>query len=301
MALDSVRKLVTSAPSLIDGVAAMSKNFAKEWLELRHGFAEGDIDEWNPDYIRRAIRVMGPLLRYYFRGEVRGLERIPAEGPVLIVGNHSGGLMIADTFIFTMAFYDHFGPERRFHQLAHDLAVKWPGAGIRPFGTVKASRESALKAFDKGAAVLVYPGGDYETFRPSWHTDQIEFGGRQGFIKLALEAGVPIVPLVAIGGQESGLFLTRGQRVARALGLDKRARLKVLPLSAGPPFGPNILDFPMRIPIPAKITIEALDPVDLEETFGPDPDPDEVYDQLTSDMQDALSSLAEERALPVLG
>jgi 1-acyl-sn-glycerol-3-phosphate acyltransferase len=285
----------------MQGVATIGKNSISEVLGLRHGFAEGSIDEWNPDYIRRAINVMGPIFRYYFRGEVRGLEKIPSEGPVLIVGNHSGGLMIADTFIFTMAFYNHFGPERRFHQLAHDMAVKWPGAGIRPFGTVKASRENALAAFDKGAAVLVYPGGDYETFRPSTHSDKIEFGGRQGFIKLALEAGVPVVPLVAIGGQETGLFVTRGERAAKALKLDKNARLKVLPVSVGPPFGINILDFPMRLPLPAKVTIEVLDPVDLGEKFGPDPDPDDVYDQLTSQMQDVLSSLADERTLPVVG
>ncbi len=286
---------------MIDGAAAIGKNALSEVAGLRYGFAEGNIDEWNPKYIRRAMAVMGPLFRYYFRGEVRGLEKIPAEGPVLIVGNHSGGLMIADTMVFTMAFYDHFGVERRFHQLAHDLAVKWPGAGIRPFGTVNASHENAKEAFEQGAAVLVYPGGDFETFRPSWHSDQIEFGGRQGFIKLALENDVPIVPLVSIGGQESGLFLTRGERVARALKLDKRARLKVLPISVGPPFGLNILDAPMRFPLPAKITIEVLEAVDLKQQFGPDPDPDEVYEQLTSDMQDALSSLSDERTLPVLG
>jgi 1-acyl-sn-glycerol-3-phosphate acyltransferase len=200
-----------------------------------------------------------------------------------------------------MSFYEHFGPERRFHQLAHDMAVRWPGAGIRPFGTVNASRENAMKAFEKGAAVLVYPGGDYETFRPSWHSDRIEFGGRQGFISLALEAGVPIIPIVAIGGQESGLFVTRGERASKALGLDKRARLKVLPISIGPPFGINILDFPARLPLPAKITIEVLDAIDLEERFGEEPDADEVYDELTSHMQDALSSLAEERSLPVVG
>jgi 1-acyl-sn-glycerol-3-phosphate acyltransferase len=301
MFLEPARNIAGRATGLLQGAATIGKNWASEWAGLRHGFAEGSVDEWNPDYIRRAINVMGPVFRHYFRGEVRGLEKIPAEGPVLIVGNHSGGTMIADTFVFTMCFYNHFGPERRFHQLAHDIAVKFPGAGIRPFGTVKASRENALKAFEKGAAVLVYPGGDYETFRPSWHSDKVEFGGRQGFIKLALEANVPIVPLVAIGGQESGLFITRGERVSRALGLDKRARLKVLPLSVGPPFGLNILDFPLRIPLPAKITIEVLDPVDLNKSFGPDPDPDEVYDQLTSHMQDALSSLAEERALPVFG
>ncbi len=299
--LDSARKLAGHLPAVIDGVTAIGKNWASEVAGLRHGFAEGNIEEWNPKYIQRAMAVMGPLFRYYFRGEVRGLEKIPKEGPVLIVGNHSGGLMIADTMVFTMAFYDYFGVERRFHQLAHDLAVKWPGAGIRPFGTVNASHENAKKAFEQGAAVLVYPGGDYETFRPSWHSDKIEFGGRQGFIKLALEAGVPIVPLVSIGGQESGLFLTRGERLARALKLDKNARLKVLPVSVGPPFGINILDAPIRLPLPAKITIEVLDSIDLEDQFGPEPDPDEVYDEVTSHMQDALSALAEERTLPVVG
>ena len=92
--------------------------------------------------------------------------------------------------------------------------------------------------------MLVYPGGDYETFRPTWHSDQIEFGGRQGFIKLALERDVPIVPVVAIGGQETALFLTRGERAAKLIGLDKLTRIKVLPVSIGPPLGVNLLDLP---------------------------------------------------------
>ena len=72
-------------------------------------------------------------------------------------------------------------------------------------------------------------------------------------------------------------------------------------MSVGPPLGINLLDFPLRFPIPAKITIEVLDPIDLTERFGAEPDPDEVYDEVTSHMQDALTSLAEERTLPVVG
>jgi 1-acyl-sn-glycerol-3-phosphate acyltransferase len=220
---------------------------------------------------------------------------------VLLVGNHSGGTMIADTFVFTMAFYEHFGSDRRFHQLAHDVAAMLPGLGIRPYGTVRASHENAMKAFERGAAVLVYPGGDYETFRPSWHSDQIEFGGRQGFIKLALQANVPIAPVVAIGGQETGLFVTRGQRVAKATRFDKLTRIKVLPISLGPPFGVSVVDFPFRFPIPAKITIEVLEPIDLNQRFGLEPDPDEVYDAVTADMQEVLSGLSDERTAPVIG
>ena len=177
--------------------------------------------------------------------------------PSLLVGNHSGGLLIADTFVFSAAFYDHFGPDRRFHQLAHDVAAKSPLLGlIRRYGVVPASHDNARAAFDLGAPVLVYPGGDYETFRPSWHGDKIEFGGRQGFVRLALERDVPIVPVVAIGGQETALFVTRGQRAAKLIGLDKLTRIKVLPVSIGPPLGINLLDFPGRIPLPAKIKIQ---------------------------------------------
>src|SRR3954454_13899755 len=114
------------------------------------------------------------------------------------------------------------------------MAARMPSLGIlRRYGGLAASHENARKAFDLGAPVLVYPGGDYETFRPSWHSDRIEFGGRRGFIKLALEREVPIVPVVAIGGQETALFLTRGERAAKLIGIDKLTRIKVLPVSIG--------------------------------------------------------------------
>ncbi len=112
---------------------------------------------------------------------------------------------------------------------------------------------------------------------------------------------MPIIPVVAIGGQESGLFVTRGQRLAQAVKLDQLARIKVLPVSLGPPFGVNLLDMPLRVPLPAKITIEVMPPVDLKRRFGTRPDTDDVYDALTADMQEVLSALADERTLPVVG
>ena len=73
------------------------------------------------------------------------------------------------------------------------------------------------KALQAGAALLVYPGGDYEVHRPSWEGHRVDFGGRKGFIRLALEHDVPIVPVVSIGGQETALFLSRGERLAKLL------------------------------------------------------------------------------------
>jgi 1-acyl-sn-glycerol-3-phosphate acyltransferase len=288
--------------SLLDGVAATLAGNIADAVGILGGLRGDEPDDWDPDYIRRTLPLLRATFGAYFRGEVRGLENIPADGPSLLVGNHSGGTMIADTFVFALSFYEHFGPEHRLHQLAHDVAARMPALGlIRRYGTLAASHENAKKAFAKGAPVLVYPGGDYETFRPSWHGDQIEFGGRKGFVRLALEEGVPIVPVVAMGGQETALFLTRGQRAARLIGLDRLARIKVLPVSVGPPFGMNLLDLPGRVPLPAKITVQVLPPVDLRERFGSEPEPGDVYEGVTGDMQDALSDLAGERSLPLVG
>jgi 1-acyl-sn-glycerol-3-phosphate acyltransferase len=298
--LNPLKALTRALPSPLDGFAAFGANAASEWAELLDGLPGDDLDAWDPEYIRRTLPIMGPLFRRYFRGEVKGLDRIP-EGPALLVGNHSGGTMIADTFVFTMCFYERFGPDRRFHQLAHDVAARLPGLGIRPYGTLRASHENAKKAFAEGAPVLVYPGGDWETFRPSWHSDRIEFDDRKGFVHLALSEDVPIVPVVSIGGQETALFVTRGETAAKVTGLRSRARIKVLPVALGPPFGISVLDLPFRLPVPAKIEIEVMPPIDLRERFGEEPDPDEVYDEVTGKMQRKLDRLAEERDAPVIG
>jgi 1-acyl-sn-glycerol-3-phosphate acyltransferase len=149
--------------------------------------------------------------------------------------------------------------------------------------------------------VLVYPGGDYEVHRPSWERHRVDFGGRKGFIRLAIEQNVPIVPVVAVGGQETALFLSRGEHLARAFGLDKLLRLKVLPLSLALPWGLNVGDMLGHIPLPAKITVEALPPIHLREEFGPRPDVDEVYEHIVRLMQDTLEALAAERRFPVIG
>src|SRR4051812_7291042 len=178
-------------------------------LDPRRPTPEDWLDARDPDYIAAtlpAVRAWGNL---YFRAEVTGLEHIPKTTPVLLVGNHSGGTLIADTFVFAQHFYDRFGADRAFHQLAHDLVFQVPGvrASLSRFGTVPASPANMREALERGAALLVYPGGDHETYRPSWEQDQIDFAGRTGFAKLALELGVPVVPVVAIGGQETALFL----------------------------------------------------------------------------------------------
>ncbi|HME03619.1 MAG TPA: 1-acyl-sn-glycerol-3-phosphate acyltransferase [Solirubrobacteraceae bacterium] len=270
--------------------------------EVQGRIPPADLDERDPEYIRSTLPRLWPWASFYFRARVRGMHRVPAEGPVLLVGNHSGGNWPADTFIFTLAFSAYFGAERQFYQLAHNLVLAWPFLGfLRQFGTVAASHANAGRALDAGAALLVYPGGDYETHRPSWQRHRVDFDRREGFIRLALERDVPIVPVVSIGGQETALFLTRGEGLARALRLDRTVRLKVLPISIAVPWGLNVGDLLGHIPLPAQITIQVLEPIRLRERFGTDPDLDEVYEHLTGLMQHELDDLADERRLPLLG
>src|SRR5579875_2374868 len=287
---------VPAAEGYLHMLAAVGEDLAGAITS--NGRSDDPFELRDPEYIARTLPTLRLMSKAYFRAEVTGLENIPAEGPVLLVGNHSGGTWIADTFVFAQAFYDPFGADRRFHQLAHDLVFKVAGLRtlVQRYGTVPASPANMKRALDLGSALLVYPGGDHETYRPTWESDQIDFDHRTGFVKLALEHGVPIVPVVSIGGQETALFLGRGRRVARLFGLDRRLRLKVLPPVVGPPFGLTIMDLPIRFPLPAKITIEVLEPIEL----APRGSVETAYETVTSVMQDTLTRLSKERTLPIL-
>jgi 1-acyl-sn-glycerol-3-phosphate acyltransferase len=257
---------------------------------------KADLDQRDSDYIRDQLPGLWLLASLYFRADVRGLDRIPTEGPVLLVGNHSGGNLPPDTFVFTLAFCSYFGVERPFYQLAHNLVVSMPGLGsLRKFGTVAANHDNARLALQSGAALLVYPGGDYEVFRPFWERNKVDFGGRKGYVKLAREAGVPIVPIASVGGQESVLFLSRGQWLAKLLMVDKLLRLKSVPIALAPPWGLVISDLYGHFPLPSKIVIEALDPIE------PDGDDQAVHDKVEGALQAAVNRLAAERRFPILG
>jgi 1-acyl-sn-glycerol-3-phosphate acyltransferase len=73
-------------------------------------------------------------------------------------------------------------------------------------------------------------------------------------ITCALRKNVPIVPMVTLGGQETALFLSRGERLARLTGARRLMRLKTIPVVVGFPFGLSVAGFPPLLPLPAKVT-----------------------------------------------
>src|SRR5688572_4358717 len=189
-----------------------------------------DLDDRDPDYIRENLPLSWLLATLWYRAEVRNMGNVPEQGPVLLVGNHTGGNMSPEVIVLPLAFTTYFGVERPFYQLAHNLVLASPvGPFLRRYGAMAASHKHAENALEAGAAVLVFPGGDWEVHRPSWERNKVDLAGRKGFIKLALSADVPIVPVVTIGGQETALFLSRGAWLAKLTGADRYLRLKVLP------------------------------------------------------------------------
>ena len=190
--------------------------------------------------IRTAHKMWVEAVRRYHRLEVNIPDR-PIDEPVLFVANHSfGGVFDLNVFAAYAAFSD-LAVDRPVIALTHQVA--WTvGAGqlLESVGSRPASRESALAAFEAGHHVLVLPGGDVDAAKSFSDRNTIVFSGRRGFASLAMDAGVPIVPVVTAGAGESLLVLDDGQRLARALRLDSLLRVKALPVSISAPWGLTI-------------------------------------------------------------
>jgi len=256
----------------------------------------------DPEFLKTFVPLL-QLFARYFDAEVRGLDRVPAAGAALLVGNHSGGGLTPDTSAFFAAWYDQHGFDRPLIGLGFDAAFTIPVIGdvMRRMGQVPANVENAARALDEGMPVLVYPGGDHELFRPWVDRNRIDLAGRKGFIRLALQKRVPVVPVVGHGGHDSVIVLLRSERLARWLGM-KRIRMGNLPILWQLPWGLS-LPGPVYLPLPAKITMQVCKPLDWS-GYGPgaadDPDVvDRCYAEITEVMQGTLTALADENPWPV--
>jgi 1-acyl-sn-glycerol-3-phosphate acyltransferase len=255
---------------------------------------------WDPEFTKRLVEAARPLARRWFRFEVHGLESLPANGGALVVSNHSGGMLTPDVLIYAAAFYGKFGYNRPLYTLGHDGMFAGPvGEFLTRLGVIRAGKDNAVSALRSGGVVLVFPGGIYDAYRPTLGRNVVDFNGRTGYVRSALQAGVPIVPAVSIGGQESQLFLTRGTWLAKRFGLS-RFRSDILPVTLGFPFGLSVI-MPPNMPLPTKIVAEVLQPIDVVNQTDNQTDVADVDAHVRALMQTALDRLARQRRFPVLG
>jgi 1-acyl-sn-glycerol-3-phosphate acyltransferase len=257
----------------------------------------------DPEFVRRML----PLVRainLYFGTEIRGWANLCTDRAVLVVGNHSGGAETSDVAPLLARWVDEMGPERPLYMLGYDLLFAYPIVAplLRRLGLVPASQVNARRALKKGAAVAVFPGGDYEVFRPWSERNKIEFGGRTGFIELAISLGVPVVPMTIHGAHQSTIVLTRGREIAHAAGLE-RLHIKVFPFIWNIPLGLTPAFVP-SVQLPAKVTVQFGEPLGWSR-YGRRRARDPAvlracYREITGVMQETLDALARERPYPVL-
>jgi 1-acyl-sn-glycerol-3-phosphate acyltransferase len=267
-------------------------------MKLRYDI--DSLENRDPELIDRLHRWLAAPLRRYFRAQVRGLERIP-DGPALLVGNHSSGIITPDLFVFGAALYEARGLAGLPYGLAHEVAMRLPVAHqiIVPCGAVRASHENAHRLFARGEKILVYPGGDVEAMRPFRDRDRIVFDGRRGYVRLALRERVPIVPVVSAGSHSTFVILHDGRFLARWLGVKRLFRLEVWPLTLSLPWGLTLGPVLVYLPYPTRMLIEVGEPIRLE-AQGPEAERDEEHvrrcaERVEATMQRMLDRLASER------
>ncbi|MBT3983894.1 MAG: acyltransferase family protein [Bacteriovoracaceae bacterium] len=258
------------------------------------------IENRDPEFIHKLLIKIRPFMDKFFKPEVRGLDNIPKDSS-LFVGNHNSGMLTPDSFIFGAAVIDKFGLEKLPYGLAHTTAISIPILHhlAVPLGAIRASHENAKILFENGKNVIVYPGGDMDAMRSYKERNRVIFGGRMGYIRLALNHGVPIIPVVSAGAHTTFLVLNDGKSIAKFFKLDKYLRIKVWPITLSLPWGLTFGPPPPHFPMPTKITIEVLNPIIFERT-GKEAAKDEQYvslchERVLNTMQSKLDQLVSEQ------
>jgi 1-acyl-sn-glycerol-3-phosphate acyltransferase len=272
------------------------------WVAERAG--EWDLDGQDEATMHGQKFLWNALIDYWFRMEMDGWENLP-DPPVLLVGIHSGAPFVWDAWTVGVQWWRRFGQDRPLHGTAHDALMAIPVIGryFRAMGVLPAAPDSIATALAEGRDVAVWPGGEVDSLRPWYERDRANLAGRKGFVKMAIRAGVPIVPIATVGGADAMPVLFRGDRVSRALKLDKLLRIKVFPLAISLPWGIAPAALP-QLPLPAKIRTRFMPAVELE--TDPERADDEQYVQrkyaeVQDSIQRGMDALARKRALPLFG
>jgi 1-acyl-sn-glycerol-3-phosphate acyltransferase len=270
------------------------------WVAERAG--QWDLSGQDERTLQRQKYFWNVLVDYWFRMEIDGWENVPPP-PALLVGIHSGAPFVWDAWTVGLQWWRRFGQDRPLHGTAHDALMAIPGIGryFRSMGVLPAAPDAIATALAQGRDVALWPGGEVDSLRPWTERDRANLAGRKGFVKMAIRAGVPIVPIATVGGADAMPVLIRGDRLSQVLKLDRVLRLKVFPLAISLPWGIAPAALP-QLPLPAKIRTRFMPAVELDR----DParaDDDDYLDRKYHEVQDSIQlgmdALARMRALPL--
>ena len=275
---------------------------ASGWVAERAG--KWSLEGMDYRWMERQKYFWNPLVDYWFRMDVEGWEHLP-EPPVLLIGVHSGAPFVWDAWTVGIHWWRRFGTERPIHGTAHDALMAAPviGAYFRKMGVLPAAPDSIAAALAAGHDVALWPGGEVDSLRHWTDRDKAVLAGRTGFVRMAIRAGVPIVPIATVGGPDAMPVLATGRRLARALRLDKVARLKMFPIALSAPWGISPALLP-EIPLPTKIRTAFQEPIELDRDPDRAGDEDYVeskYEEVRTSIQHGMDALARRRRLPLFG
>ena len=213
-------------------------------------------------------RFIMELMRKYFRMEVEGLENLPKKGPFIIAPNHSG---YAGFDAFCIMHEVQKATGRTPKTMTHPLWFLSPTTSIpaEKVGFFEATTKNGIKLLSDGNILLLFPEGEYGNFKPTIQKYKLqEF--KRGFVRLAVYTGVPIIPTVVLGAEETHINLTE-------LKFTKFLKGTILPLPL------NVL------PLPARWKIKFLKPIYLPYKSSAATD-SELMHELASDIRERLQA-----------
>jgi 1-acyl-sn-glycerol-3-phosphate acyltransferase len=218
------------------------------------------LDDWgrSESILRLADPVLDFYYRYWFRVEHEGLENVPSAGGALLVSNHSGALPPDAPMIMQAIRRDHSNP-RPLYMLGEHWFKGYPFVGMlaNKIGLVPAHPRNAQRLLhDEGRLALVFPEGQKGTRKVAWQRYHLRRFGRGGFVRTAMRAGVPIVPIALVGAEEAMPIFGHIRPLQRLTGLI------YFPFNhAFPHFGP----LAAAMYLPAKFKIRFLEPIPMDE------------------------------------
>jgi 1-acyl-sn-glycerol-3-phosphate acyltransferase len=225
------------------------------------------------------------LYREWFRVQMRGLDRVPGSGPALIVANHSGVLPL-DAVMLQAGLYADHPAHRNLRLLGADLVYELPGlSGLaRRSGHTRADPGCAERLLEAGELVGVFPEGFKGTGKPFSERYRLQRFGRGGFARIAISAGVPIIPCAIVGAEEIYPMIGNSDRAARLLGLPYFPLTPLFPWLG--PLG--------AVPLPSNWIIEFCDPVQTDGSAAADGDAGDVVAKLAWRVQETIQGKLDE-------